>query len=67
MNLKHRVLLMATYSVGLRVSEVARLKVSDIDSQRMIGGSHNVQDHGSRWQALDIRARKSVECGGCAG
>ena len=34
-NLKHRVLLMATYSAGLRVSEVARLKVSDIDSQRM--------------------------------
>ena len=35
MNLKHRVLLMTTYSAGLRVSEVARLKVSDIDSQRM--------------------------------
>ncbi|MGQ0595187.1 MAG: tyrosine-type recombinase/integrase [Gammaproteobacteria bacterium] len=35
MNLKHRVLLMATYSAGLRVSEVARLKVCDIDSQRM--------------------------------
>ncbi len=34
-NLKHRLLLMATYSAGLRVSEVARLKVSDIDSQRM--------------------------------
>ena len=34
-NLKHRVLLMATYSAGLRVSEVARLKVTDIDSDRM--------------------------------
>lgn len=34
-NLKHRVLLMTTYSAGLRVSEVARLKVTDIDSQRM--------------------------------
>ena len=34
-NLKHRVLLMTTYSARLRVSEVARLKVSDIDSQRM--------------------------------
>ena len=31
-NLKHRVLLMTTYSAGLRVSEVARLKVSDIDT-----------------------------------
>jgi len=34
-NLKHRALLMAAYSAGLRVGEVVRLKVSDIDSKRM--------------------------------
>ena len=34
-NLKHRALLMITYSAGLRVSETAHLKVSDIDSKRM--------------------------------
>jgi site-specific recombinase XerD len=33
-NLKHRALLMLAYSAGLRVSEVVRLKVGDIDSQR---------------------------------
>ncbi|MCI0563861.1 MAG: hypothetical protein MN733_35760 [Nitrososphaera sp.] len=33
-NLKHRALLMATYSTELHVSEVARLKVTDIDSDR---------------------------------
>lgn len=33
---KHRVLLMTTYSAGLRVSEVVRLKVSDIHSDRMM-------------------------------
>lgn len=33
-NLKHRALLMTTYAAGLRVSEVAKLKVSDIDSAR---------------------------------
>lgn len=35
-NPKHRVLLMATYAAGLRVSEVVRLRVTDIDSHRMM-------------------------------
>ena len=33
-NLKHKALLMLAYSAGLRVSEVVRLKVGDIDSDR---------------------------------
>src|ERR1700688_1081109 len=32
----HRTLLMALYATGLRRAELARLKVSDIDSQRMV-------------------------------
>ena len=35
-NLKHRALLTITYSSGLRVSEAAKLKVTDIDSKRMM-------------------------------
>jgi integrase/recombinase XerD len=34
-NLKHKAMLMITYSSGLRVSEAARLKLTDIDSVRM--------------------------------
>jgi integrase/recombinase XerD len=35
-NVKHLAMLLAAYSAGLRVSEIARLRVSDIDSQRMV-------------------------------
>ena len=35
-NLFRRTLLMTLYGTGMRRSELARLKVSDIDSQRMI-------------------------------
>jgi integrase/recombinase XerD len=34
-NLKHRAILMMAYASGLRISEVAHLKVSDIDTARM--------------------------------
>jgi hypothetical protein len=35
-NLKQRVALTTAYAAGLRVSEVARLKIADIDSRRMV-------------------------------
>jgi integrase/recombinase XerD len=34
-NLKHKAMLMVNYSSGLRVSETAKLKLTDIDSTRM--------------------------------
>ncbi|MEP6646292.1 MAG: site-specific integrase [Saprospiraceae bacterium] len=34
-NLKHKTILLTAFSCGLRVSEVVRLKISDIDSDRM--------------------------------
>lgn len=35
-NLKHRAILLLTYSAGLRVGEVVSLKIGDIDSERML-------------------------------
>jgi site-specific recombinase XerD len=35
-SVKHRTLLMTAYAAGLRVSEATHLKVTDIDSQRMV-------------------------------
>jgi integrase len=35
-SLKHRAALMTAYAAGLRVSEVVRLKIADIDSDRML-------------------------------
>lgn len=45
-NLKHRAILFTIYSAGLRVGEVVRLKVSDIDSDRML--IHIVQGKGRK-------------------
>ena len=35
-NLKHRVILTTAYAAGFRISEVVSLRVSDIDSQRIV-------------------------------
>jgi site-specific recombinase XerD len=35
-NVKHKAILMLIYSSGLRLSEVVKLRVEDIDSQRML-------------------------------
>ncbi len=35
-NIKHKAILILTYSSGLRISETSRLKITDIDSKRMM-------------------------------
>jgi site-specific recombinase XerD len=34
-NIKHRTIIMLLYSSGMRLSEIARLKIVDIDSKNM--------------------------------
>jgi integrase len=47
-NLKDRTVLMTAYAAGLRVSEVLHLRVSDIDSPRMVMRIRQGKDHKDR-------------------
>jgi len=51
-NIKHRALLMITYSSGLRVSETRHLKISDIDSSRMLLRVEQAKGHKDRYAVL---------------
>lgn len=54
-NLKHKAILLTTYSSGLRVSEVAALKVSDIDSDNMQIHIHSAKGNKDRYTILSNR------------
>jgi integrase/recombinase XerD len=58
-NLKHRAILMITYSAGLRISETARLKVSDIDSKRMMVRVQQGKGYKDRYSIL---SKTALEC-----
>ncbi len=54
-NLKHRAVMMTAYSAGLRTSEVVGLRVSDIDSQRMVIRIEQGKGHKDRYVMLSPR------------
>ncbi|MFM0721907.1 site-specific integrase [Paraburkholderia strydomiana] len=54
-SLKHRAILMTAYAGGLRISEVTRLKVNDIDSQRMVLGIEQGKGQVDRYVMLSPR------------
>jgi integrase/recombinase XerD len=51
-NLRRRVILLLAYSAGLRLSEIVRLKVGDIDSSRMMIHVRNGKMHKDRYTLL---------------
>ena len=51
-NIKHRTILMTAYAGGLRTAEVAHLRVTDIDSQRMVIRIRLSKGHKDRYVML---------------
>lgn len=59
-NLKHRALLLLLYSAGLRVGEVVRLTVSDLDMDRGLVRVHRGKGARDRYTLLAGRAAEAV-------
>lgn len=51
-NVKHRVILMLAYGAGLRISEIANLKIEDIDSEQMCLKIGQGKGHKDRYTLL---------------
>jgi integrase len=58
-NLKHKAMLMITYSSGLRVSETACLKMTDIDGKRMMVRIRQGKGGNDRYSMLSQTATPS--------
>lgn len=54
-SLKHRTILMTAYAAGLRVSEVVHLKLTDIDSKRMVIRVNQGKNRKDRYVMLSPR------------
>ncbi|WP_434718311.1 site-specific integrase [Paraburkholderia sp. A1BS-2L] len=54
-SLKHRAILMTAYAAGLRISEVAHLKATDIDSKRMVIRVNQGKNRKDRYVMLSPR------------
>ena len=59
-NLKHKAILMLTYSSGLRASETASLKLTDIDSKRMMVWVRQGKGGKDRYSILSQRALEQL-------
>lgn len=60
-NLKHKTILTLTYSSGLRVSEIAKLKVSDLDRRRMLLYVRSAKGNKDRYTLLSEKALETID------
>lgn len=60
-NLKHRALLYLAYSGGLRVSEVVRLRIADIDRQRRVIHIRRAKGRKDRYTLLSDKAYRLLQ------
>jgi len=60
-SLKHRALLALTYGSGLRVSEVVRVRIADVDRGRLMLRVVQGKGHKDRYTVLSQRALKLLE------
>jgi len=55
-NIKHKAILMLTYSAGLRVGEVVNLRPTDIDGKRMLIHVKGAKGRKDRYSILSVKA-----------
>ena len=60
-NIKHKAILMIIYSAGLRVSEVVKLKVEDIDDERKLIRVKGAKGRKDRYTILSDKALETSE------
>lgn len=60
-NIKHKTLMFIVYSAGLRVSEVVRLKIEDIDSQRKLIHIKGAKGRKDRYTLLSEVALENLQ------
>ncbi len=59
-NLKHRLILSIAYSAGLRVSEISRLKLGDIDTSRGVIHVRSGKGRKDRYSILAVAVKKML-------
>lgn len=61
MNIKHKLILMLAYSSGLRVSEIVKMKISDVDTKRNVLFIRKAKGRKDRQSLLSVKFLKLLD------